>query len=131
LPVEILLIEDNGADVRIIKEIVSHCSVAVRITVAENREKALSLLDDPQFKFHLVITDMMLPKASAPEVLRRCNENSIPVVVFSASTNPNDKTEALALGAKEFVEKPADLDAYTEAVWKMIWKWIQTPPPAR
>jgi CheY-like chemotaxis protein len=52
-------------------------------------------------------------------------------VVFSASTNPNDKTEALALGAKEFVEKPADLDAYTEAVWKMIWKWIQTPPPAR
>jgi CheY-like chemotaxis protein len=61
LPVEILLIEDNGADVRIIKEIVSHCSVAIRFTVAEDGEEALSLLDDPQFKPHLVITDMKLP----------------------------------------------------------------------
>jgi len=41
VPVEILLIEDNGADVRIIKEIVSHTTVAVRITVAEDGEKPL------------------------------------------------------------------------------------------
>jgi CheY-like chemotaxis protein len=47
MPLEILLIEDNGADVRIIKEIVSHCSVAIGITVAENGEKALALLADP------------------------------------------------------------------------------------
>jgi CheY-like chemotaxis protein len=125
MPLEILLIEDNGADVRIIKEIVSESSLATRITVAENGEKALSLLDDPQFKPDLVITDMMLPKASGPEVLQRCKENGIPVVVFSASENPKDKAEALGLGAKEFVEKPADLDGYTISVWKMISKWAK------
>jgi len=46
-------------------------------------------------------------------------------VVFSSSTNPIDKAEALKLGVREFVEKPTDLDEYTEAIWKMIWKWVQ------
>jgi len=50
LPVEILLIEDNDGDARIMKEIVSESSVAVRIIVAKTGDKALSLLEDPQFK---------------------------------------------------------------------------------
>jgi len=127
VPVEILLIEDNGADVRIIKEIVSHSSVAVRITVAADGEKALALLGDPLFQPDLIITDMILPKVSRDDGLRQRNANGVPVVVFSASKNSADKADALRLGAKEFIEKPTDLDEYTEAVWKMIWKWIQAP----
>src|ERR1700720_4918219 len=127
MPVEILLIEDNGADVRIIKEIVSHSTVTVRITVAEDGEKALALLADPLFKPDLIITDMILPKVSGDEVLQRCHANGIPVVVFSASKNPADNAKMLELGAKEFIEKPTDLDEYTEAVWKMIWKWMKPP----
>jgi CheY-like chemotaxis protein len=123
MPVEILLIEDNGADVRIIKEIVSYSSPTVSLTVAGDGEKALALLDNPLFNPHLIITDMSLPKISGLELLRRFSGNGIPVVVFSASKNPSDKADALALGAKEFVEKPLDLDEYTDALWKMIGKW--------
>jgi CheY-like chemotaxis protein len=125
MPVEILLIEDNGADVRIIKEIVSHSTVAVRITVAKDGENALALLGDPLYKPSLVITDMILPKISGTELLERCKADEIPVVVFSASKNPSDIAKALEFGAKEFVEKPPDLDSYTDAIWKMIWKWVQ------
>jgi CheY-like chemotaxis protein len=127
MPVEVLLAEDNEGDARLIKEIVSRCSVAVRITVAEDGEKALALLADPQFKPDLIITDMNMPKVAGPELLKRSNANGIPVVVFSSSTNPTDKAEALKLGARECVEKPIDLDEYTEVLWKMIWKWTQRP----
>jgi two-component system response regulator len=127
MPVEVLLVEDNSADVRIIKEIVSQSSVAVRMTVAEDGEKAVAILADPKFKPDLIITDMSLPKISGLELLRRFRGNGIPVVVFSSSKNPADVTNALELGAKEFVEKPIDLEQYTEAVWKMIWNWIQPP----
>ena len=123
VPVEVLLAEDNDGDARLIKEIVSHCSVAVRITVAEDGEKALALLADPQFKPDLIITDMNMPKVAGCELLKRSNANGIPVVVFSSSSNPTDKAKALELGARECVEKPIDLDEYTEALWKMIWKW--------
>jgi len=125
MPVEILLIEDNGADVRVIKEIVSHSTVTVRITVADDGEKALALFADAVFKPDLIITDMIVLKVSGSELLRRCKPDPIPVVVFSSSKNPIDREKALELGAKEFVEKPADIDQYTEAVWKMLWKWIQ------
>ncbi len=127
IPIEVLLAEDNDGDARLIKEIVSHCSVAVRITVAEDGEKALALLADPQFKPDLIITDMNMPKVAGPELLKRSNANGIPVVVFSSSTNPTDKAKALELGARECVEKPTDLDEYTEALCKMIWKWTKTP----
>ena len=124
---EILLIEDNGADARIFKEIVSHSSVAIRITVAEDAEKAITLLADPLFKPDLIITDISLPRTSGSEVLQRFTGNGVPVVVFSASKNPSEKAEAIRLGAKEFVEKPPDLDGYAQAVWKMIWNGV-TPP---
>jgi CheY-like chemotaxis protein len=127
MPVEVLLVEDNNGDAQLIKEIVSRCSVAVRITVAEDGEKALALLADPQFKPDLIITDMNMPKVAGPELLKRSNANGIPVVVFSSSKNPTDITNALELGARECVEKPTDLDEYTNALWKMIWKWIQPP----
>ena len=125
MPIEVLLAEDNEGDARLIKEIVSRCSVAVRITVAEDGEKALALLADPLFKPDLIITDMNMPKVAGPALLKRSNANGIPVVVFSSSTNPADKAEALKLGARECVEKPIDLDEYTETLWKMIWKWTQ------
>jgi len=63
-----------------------------------------------------------------------CNSATLtgPSGGFSASKNSADKADALRLGAKEFIEKPTDLDEYTEAVWKMIWKWTKPPaPPAR
>ena len=125
MPVEVLLAEDNEGDARLIKEIVSRCSVAVRITVAEDGEKALALLADPHFKPDLIVTDMNMPKVAGTEILKRFSANGIPVVVFSSSTNPTDKAEALKLGARECVEKPIDLDEYTEALWKLIWKWTQ------
>jgi CheY-like chemotaxis protein len=86
--------------------------------MAKDGEKALALLADPQFKPDLVITDMNMPKVAGPELLKQFNANGIPVVVFSSSTNPTDKEEVLKLGARECVEKPSDLDEYTEALWK-------------
>ena len=59
------------------------------------------------------------------ELLKRCNPRGIPVVVFSGSVNPADEERAIKLGAKEFVNKPLQLDDYVQAVWKIIGKWAE------
>jgi CheY-like chemotaxis protein len=89
MPVEVLLAEDNEGDARLIKEIVSRCSVAVRITVAEDGEKALALLADPQFKPDLIITDMNMPKVAGPELLKRTNAEWHPGGGFQFFQEPN------------------------------------------
>jgi CheY-like chemotaxis protein len=89
MPVEVLLAEDNEGDARLIKEIVSRCSVAVRITVAEDGEKALALLADPHFKPDLIITDMNMPKGIVK--LRQIS------TIFSArSTNANTANQQVS-----------------------------------
>jgi len=123
MPVEVLLIEDNPAEARLIEKLAAHGSTSVRITTANDCSGALARLSDPHFKPHLVIADMGVLEFGGVELLGRCNPRGIPVVIFTGSENPAHAAHALALGAKEFVVKPNELDDYADAVSKMISKW--------
>lgn len=122
-PIRILVIEDNVADARLIRELTTGAAVPVEISVAADAIEAERLLGDPGFAPDLIIADMHLPKLSADEFVERHRGLSIPWVVFSASPDPAKIERALKLGALEYVEKPIDLDAYADALWKIIGKW--------
>jgi|SRR5579864_3128976 len=122
-PVEVLLIEDNEGDWRLIQRITSQSTVPVRTTVVPTCASALAILAEGSFVPNLIITDMSVPGAGASEMLRRCAAMDIPVVVFSGSVNADYRAEALRLGVKEIVAKPYTIDEFTTAVWALIWKW--------
>jgi DNA-binding NarL/FixJ family response regulator len=56
-------------------------------------------------------------------VLQRYHPDNVPVVVFSSSVNDADAKRSLELGAREFVSKPAEFNAFTEVVRKIVEKW--------
>jgi len=72
MPVEVLLIEDNEGDWRLIQQITSQSAVPVRTTVVPNCASALMILAERQFVPNVVITDMSVPGAGAPELLKQC-----------------------------------------------------------
>jgi CheY-like chemotaxis protein len=121
--VEVLLIEDNEGDWRLIQQITSQSTVPVRTTVVPTCASALAILAEERFVPNLIISDMSIPGAAAPELLKRCNALDIPVVVFSGSVNAAHRAEALRLGVKETVEKPYTIDEFTTVLWNLIWKW--------
>ena len=123
MPVEVLLIEDNPPEARLVQEIVARGPVPIRITTAYDCSGALARLSDVRIPPHLVIADLVVLEFGGVELLRRCNPRGIPVVVFSGSLNPKHRENILQLGAKEFVEKPNTLEEYTDALRKMIGKW--------
>ena len=123
MPVEVLLIEDNLPEARLVQLIVARSPVAVRITTANDCSGALARLSDVQLRPNLVIADLGVLEFGGVEILKRCNPRGIPVVVFSGSVNPKHRENILQLGAKEFVEKPTTLDEYIDALRKMIGKW--------
>ena len=122
-PITILVIEDNIADARLMQTVASSFSVPVEIRVAADTDEAERLLGDPSFIPDLIIADMHLPKLTAAEFIERHGALGIPWVVFSASADPAQIKRALQLGALEYVEKPMDLDAFSQALWQIIWKW--------
>ncbi|HTA71757.1 MAG TPA: response regulator [Bryobacteraceae bacterium] len=120
----ILLVEDNVGDTLLIQQVLASCPVAFKLHVARDGEQALQMLADRNLKLDLIILDLNLPRITGLGVLERHYSKDIPVVVFSVSSRQTDKEFALALGASDYVEKPTDLQAFTDVVCEMVLKWI-------
>ena len=125
-PVDILLIEDNPGDTRLVEEALKACSLPVKLTVATDGEAALSFLTNEEDKPDLVILDLNIPKVSGISVLEQFQATETPpIVVFSSTWGQTEIKRALALGAREVVHKPMDMQAFIEAVCGIVHKWVR------
>ena len=122
-PVHILLVEDCAGDALLTQQVLASCPLAYKLHIARDGEQALQILADPHLQLDLIILDLNLPRITGLGVLERYYPRDIPVVVFSASSMQTDKKFALALGASDYVQKPIDLQAFTDAVCGIINKW--------
>jgi chemotaxis family two-component system response regulator Rcp1 len=122
-PVQVLFIEDSAGDALLTSQIVADSALPVKLVIARDGVQALIMLADPTFQPALIILDLNIPLISGHVVLERNQRRDIPVVIFSVSSEENEARRALALGAREYVQKPTDLDTYKQAVLRMITKW--------
>jgi CheY-like chemotaxis protein len=115
--IEILLAEDNPADVYLIEEALREHQVNFRITVAEDGEAAMSLMSQGKITPDIVLLDLNMPKRGGGEVLERIRQGSereLPVIILTSSDSPSDREEALRLGATCYIRKPTGLDEFLE-----------------
>jgi two-component system, chemotaxis family, response regulator Rcp1 len=118
---EILLAEDNSADVYLIREALKEHGVDCLMQVASDGQEVLRLVSeqgpgsqDPSLR--LVILDLNLPRHDGIEILQRLRENPklahVPVVVLTSSDSPRDRLMAAQLGAAHFLRKPSNLEQF-------------------
>ncbi|MGH9582693.1 MAG: response regulator, partial [Bryobacteraceae bacterium] len=127
----ILLVEDNAADVLLVREALQTCSIAVELTVASDGERALYLLVEKRQAFDLVMLDLNIPKIDGLTVLERFSPKSAPVVLFSSSCMTPDVQRAYRLGADDCVRKPLDLQDFMNEVCRIVEHWtapVDRPP---
>ncbi|MBM3847148.1 MAG: response regulator [Verrucomicrobia bacterium] len=118
---EILLVEDNPGDVRLAMEAFKDAKSTSRLTWARSTEEAwLVLKNSGPFasspKPDLILLDLKLPRRNGEEFLRELRADpklqNLPVVILSTSICEADARKASSLGARAFLTKPVDLDAY-------------------
>lgn len=57
--------------------------------------------------FDLVLLDLMIPRLSGMEVMRKIREKStVPILIVSAKDSDSDKSLGLGLGADDYITKP-------------------------
>jgi CheY-like chemotaxis protein len=122
-PLEILLVEDNAADVVLTRYALLGCPNSVILHTAQDGEEALKMLSDPSFKPDLIILDLNLPRVDGHTVLERFERHEVPVVVFSSTGNQAEMQRAMALGARDCVRKPIDLQPFTDAIRGIVQRW--------
>jgi DNA-binding response OmpR family regulator len=119
----IFLVEDNAGDVLLIRQILQQQQTPIQVHIARDGAQAMFMLAEEQFQPDLILLDLNLPIVSGSWFLAR-SKPTAPVVVFSSSSNPADIQESTELGAKEFVQKPTDLQEYSERVSRIVREWL-------
>ena len=80
-----------------------------KVSLAYDGEEALALIDSDE-QVDLALLDLMMPKLSGLDVLRRIREQekfkSLPCIILTAGGDAKHERDALALGATHFLTKP-------------------------
>jgi CheY-like chemotaxis protein len=112
----VLVVEDNPADVYLIRSALTEHSIEANIEVVSDGERARTLARDFQEGStpwpDLVLLDINLPKIDGLELLRRLSAAPCPIVVMSSSQSPSDRQQAIDHGAACYFWKPTDLDGF-------------------
>lgn len=78
-----------------------------RVTVAEDGEVAVQLIENQAQAIELVLLDLMLPKKDGFEVCKEVRQfSNIPIIMLTARDAELDKVLGLELGADDYVTKP-------------------------
>lgn len=118
---EILLAEDNPADVYLIREALREHGVDATVRVASDGREVLQLICPEGAgaavpHLDLIILDLNLPRHDGIEILERLRGSAqlaeVPVVVLTSSDSPRDQKVANQLGATCYLRKPSSLEQF-------------------
>jgi CheY-like chemotaxis protein len=132
---EILLVEDNPADIRLTQEALKELRIRHRLQVAEDGGAALSYLegtcDSTSGRLpDLILLDINLPVMNGLEVLAVIKASdrmkSIPVIIMSSSAAESDVATAYRLNANCYTKKPLELDGFFEVMDSIRHFWLET-----
>jgi len=114
---QVLYIEDNPANMRLVKKIISGLG-EVRLLTAESAEAGLELVRIG--RPHLILMDINLPGMDGFEALDRlrgsAETRNIPVVAVTASAMPDQVQRVMAAGFDDCLTKPINLQRFVAVV---------------
>ena len=134
-PARVLLVEDDPADVQLMRIVFAEAHPDALLRVATDGEEALRALvrlapgeESPD----LVLLDLNLPRLSGHEVLAAVRESDAPlarrtpVVVLSNSSARGDVQRSYELGARSHITKPHEIDELFATVSALARYWFET-----
>ncbi|ADV68777.1 response regulator [Deinococcus maricopensis] len=122
---QVLLVEDNPADVFLTEVAVEEAGVAFTLQVARDGEEALDAV--AQGLPDLILLDLNLPRKNGFEVLEAVKGHPewrrIPVVVLTTSAAASDVRRAYDLHANAYTTKPPGLPEFIDFVQLLERYW--------
>jgi CheY-like chemotaxis protein len=131
---QILIVEDNPGDVRLMREALRETLPDITIEVAGDADQALAYLRRQgahagAVRPSLIFLDFNLPKSGSRGLLRTIKADEelrlIPVAVLTTSDSERDIRDAYELHANCYLRKPIDLDSFFKTIRTAANFWLQ------
>lgn len=131
IPINILLVEDNPADVVLTTEAVKQFEFPARIVVKNNGMEAWDhLRASPGNLPDLILLDLNLPRWDGKSLLRELKSDAslkrIPVIVLTTSNSEQDVVESYDLHANCYIVKSLDIDQFFKKIKGIETFWLNT-----
>ena len=129
----ILLVEDNPADMRLVSEALAEHAVSAELHWVQDGQSALDFLRRAGAHGEapvpdLVFLDLNLPGIGGKEVLGEIKNDphlcSVPIVVLTSSAARQDVLDAYRLHCNSYLVKPVDFDEYLALVEHIRSYWL-------
>lgn len=130
---EILLIDDDEADIKLTKRTLEKSRLNLNLNIARDGVEALKYLNqeapyENAPKPDLIFLDLNMPKMDGKETLKRIKESSnlrkIPVVILTTSKQEQDIARSYKLGCNAYVIKPVGIEAFTQVIQEVENFWL-------
>jgi two-component system, chemotaxis family, response regulator Rcp1 len=117
----ILIVEDNRADLFLIRESIETVRLDAELHFARDGEKAIRFFEEADRNPSapcpaLIILDINLPKKSGREVLYQMRKSprcaNCLVLVVTSSDSERDRDDMRSLGAKAYFRKPSEFEHF-------------------
>lgn len=132
-PLDILLVEDDVADQKLIKSMIEKQGITCDLCVARSAEEALDVLRSGKgsnggfTRPDLIILDLNMPGMGGREFLKHVKADEglkqIPVVILTCSTSERDILDSYQLQAAGFITKPAGLVELERVIGEIVEYW--------
>jgi two-component system, chemotaxis family, response regulator Rcp1 len=132
-PIQILLVEDNPADIRLTQEALRDAKMANELHAVVDGEQALAYLRhehpyETRPNPDLVLLDLNLPRKDGREVLAEMKSDAelrrIPVAILTTSSAESDVLRSYDLGANCYLTKPVDFNEFLKVVVAIDEFWL-------
>ena len=132
--VEILLVEDNPGDVKLLEETLGQSAFPLRLHSVANGEEAITFLRregsySQQPRPDFILLDLNLPRKNGLEVLAEIKRNnrfsSIPTLLLTTSNEDEDRWKAYHSRADAYLLKPRDLSQYEALRGYLEKNWVK------
>ena len=134
-PINILLVEDNPADIRLTKEAFKDGKIKNSISVVMDGEDALFFLrKEGKYSsaeipgIDIILLDLNLPKKDGREVLAEIKSDKklkhIPVIILTTSSAEQDILNTYSNHANCYITKPVDFNRFLDIVKTIEEFWL-------
>ena len=131
--INILLVEDNPADARLIKEVFKDTKIKNNLYVVKDGVDAMAFLNqEDQYadipRPDVILLDLNLPRKDGREVLKELKEDNalkrVPIVILTTSNAKEDIIRTYNNHANCYITKPVDFDKFLKVINSIEDFWL-------
>lgn len=108
----VVIVDDDVDDQFLIRNVFQQANPRIRVIALSDGDEIMPYLDTCPGLPELVLLDLNMARQNGMQTLVRLREDNrferLPIVIYSTSSNPQERAKALASGASDFITKPGD-----------------------